>query len=166
MNLSLLAYTSCEHPNPPCHVQCCLAIEFPTGQQCWPFLPLHIGCTLIIPTNEDTTCTDTLLQLPSNYTWKDLKDLVRNKAEHGIRADVVKQASPSGHEVTTGWAKVTRRTEALRLYGTLSDDVFHISFRAADHRASSRLAGVRTDGGSAAHGPHLGHERVAAQVHG
>ncbi|KAF2214195.1 hypothetical protein CERZMDRAFT_95468 [Cercospora zeae-maydis SCOH1-5] len=54
--------------------------------------------------------------LPNNYTWKDLKDLIRNRATHGVWAEM-QRPTVAG----VGYARVNIPDEALQLYHWLAN---------------------------------------------
>ncbi|KAM3422147.1 hypothetical protein BST61_g2517 [Cercospora zeina] len=59
--------------------------------------------------------------LPPTYTWQDLKDLIKNRARHGLWADMmVAPGRPTGAGV--GYARLERPDEALQLYHWLAYD--------------------------------------------
>ncbi|KAF2169595.1 hypothetical protein M409DRAFT_20008 [Zasmidium cellare ATCC 36951] len=59
--------------------------------------------------------------LPKRYTWQDLKDLIRCKANHGIWTEIT--LWPNGQPSGKGHARVQRQDEAYKLYRWLTENV-------------------------------------------
>ncbi|KAK4896274.1 hypothetical protein LTR27_005796 [Elasticomyces elasticus] len=59
--------------------------------------------------------------LPQQYTWQDLKDLIRREASHGIWTEMI--LYPNGKSGGTGHARVKRPDEARNLYSYLTTNV-------------------------------------------
>lgn len=77
------------------------------------FISALKGCVFVLRILHETTLT-LHLQLPSRYTWQDLKDLIRQSAEHGIWTEMA--VYPNGQTGGTGWARVQRGYEAIALF--------------------------------------------------
>ncbi|QIX00773.1 hypothetical protein AMS68_006290 [Peltaster fructicola] len=58
--------------------------------------------------------------LPSHYTWQDVKDLARNRAEHGLRAQSSEVQGPNGERIVVWFVAVSRRAEAVSLFEWLT----------------------------------------------
>ncbi|KAK5126256.1 hypothetical protein LTR85_010491 [Meristemomyces frigidus] len=59
--------------------------------------------------------------LPRNYTWQDLKDVIRTVASHGIWTDMA--VYPNGQTGGKGYARVQQSDEARNLYQYLTTNV-------------------------------------------
>ncbi|KAK5699907.1 hypothetical protein LTR97_006041 [Elasticomyces elasticus] len=59
--------------------------------------------------------------LPQQYTWQDLKDLIRREASHGIWTEMT--LYPNGNPGGRGHARVKRPDEARNLYSYLTTNV-------------------------------------------
>ncbi|KAI6791696.1 hypothetical protein KC332_g17664 [Hortaea werneckii] len=63
----------------------------------------------------------TIEGLPKEYTWQDLKDLIRGEASHGIWTDM--HIHPNGKAGGKGHARVQREDEARKLYRYLTTNL-------------------------------------------
>ncbi|CAK1359558.1 unnamed protein product [Cercospora beticola] len=61
--------------------------------------------------------------LPARYTWHDLKDLIKNRATHGLWADMAVFANGRPTSEGVGYARVGLQVEAMQLYQWLANDV-------------------------------------------
>ncbi|PPJ53198.1 hypothetical protein CBER1_11695 [Cercospora berteroae] len=60
--------------------------------------------------------------LPARYTWHDLKDLIKNRATHGLWADMAVFANGRPTSEGVGYARVGLPGEAMQLYQWLAND--------------------------------------------